>query len=126
MDDYGGQPAGIELEAQDQLCSLHPELWLPQEKIREIRQKEEEEAQEALRKKQAAAEKKEKKKKKQKKVSVPDPGPSIKKGIPAKSKNTEEVDEVTLAASMMMEGGADLDLGEDDLLDFDFNEMDGL
>jgi transcription initiation factor TFIID subunit 7 len=126
MDDFGRQPAGIDLDAQDQLCSLHPEVWLPQERIREIRQKEEEDAQHAFRKKQAAAEKKEKKKNKKKKAASADSGPSIKKGIPAKKKE-EVVDEVTLAASLMMtEGAGEFDLGDDDLLDFDLDDMENL
>ena len=58
MDDYGRQPSGIELDAEDQQCTLHPELWLAPSAIEEISKEEKEKELEALRKKEAAAAKK--------------------------------------------------------------------
>ena len=104
MDDYGRQPGGIEIDADDQICSLHPEVWLSPEKIKEIKKQEQEKEEEALKKKQAAAEKKEKKKKKQKAAEPEKPAPSKKKGIASKKAKKEEpvdVDEIHWAASML-------------------------
>jgi transcription initiation factor TFIID subunit 7 len=38
MDDYGRQPHGIEFSLDDQIASLHPEIWLPPETIALIKQ----------------------------------------------------------------------------------------
>jgi ribosome assembly protein YihI (activator of Der GTPase) len=37
MDDYGRSSHGVEFDADDQLCSLHPEVWLSSKVVREIR-----------------------------------------------------------------------------------------
>jgi hypothetical protein len=37
MDDYGRSPQGVEFDADDQLCSLHPEVWLSSRAVREVR-----------------------------------------------------------------------------------------
>jgi hypothetical protein len=37
MDDYGRSSQGVEFDADDQLCSLHPEVWLSSKVVREIR-----------------------------------------------------------------------------------------
>ena len=117
MSDHGRQPLGVEFTSDEQLCSQHPEVWLSAADIRESKEKDEE----TKRKKEEAAQKKESKKKGKK---TSEQGTSIKKGIPAK-KNTEPVDEVTAAATMLT-ADASLDdlLGDDDLLDFNF-EADG-
>lgn len=127
MDDYGRQPAGIEVDAEDQMCSLHPEVWLAPEKIKEIREIEQEKEEAALKKKQAAAAKKEKKKKKQK-APEPDLGPSKKKGIASK-KNDDLQDEVTqIAASMLTsENLLDSVVEDDDFfgeMNFDIDNLD--
>ncbi|KAG7343430.1 hypothetical protein IV203_021375 [Nitzschia inconspicua] len=137
MDDYGRQQSGIEFDASDQIATVHPEIWLAPEKIREIKEQEEEKEEEERKKKEAAAAKKNKKKKKKEKAaaataaSIDKPSPSKKKGIASK-KNEEPVDEVTQAA-MALNSGEDL-LGsledDDDFLDLGFDmeglDMDGL
>jgi transcription initiation factor TFIID subunit 7 len=40
MDDYGRQPHGIEFSLDDQIASLHPEIWLPPDTIALIKQAE--------------------------------------------------------------------------------------
>jgi hypothetical protein len=138
MDDYGRQPHGVEFEADDQLCSLHPEVWLNPEVIREVK----EEDQEAKRKKQAAATKKEAKRKEKKALQESTAAAAAaaaaaasaaqthtKKGIVSK-KNTEIVDEVALAAaSMLMSDGMDLvsaalEDGDDIFGDLDLEDED--
>lgn len=129
MDDYGRQPHGVEFDADDQLTSLHPEVWLSPDEIREIREKE---AAEAELKKKKAADKKEKKSKKEKQKKEKkeqkeaEAAPKKKKGIASK-KNVEEVDEVTQAAASMLNIDESVDILEDDDLfgDFDF-EDDGM
>ena len=134
MDDFGRQPQGLEFDADDQLASLHPEVWLVPEEIREIRDKE---AAEAELKKKKAADKKQKKNKKEKQkkekkeqkqaeaaAAAAAASPKKKKGIASK-KNTEEVDEVTQAAASMLNIDASVDdiLDDDDLFgDFDFTD----
>jgi transcription initiation factor TFIID subunit 7 len=121
MDDYGAQPSGIEIEGGDQLASLHPEIWIPTEKIAELKAKEREKEEEALKKKQAATAKKEKKKKKKEAAAAEPPPPSKKKGIASK-KHEAPVDEVTQAALEMTAGDLmDAVLDEDDPLDFGFD-----
>lgn len=116
MSDFGRQPHGIEFESDDQLCSLHPEVWLDPAEVREIKDLEEENK----RKKEEAAQKKEARRKEKK--AVPEVKPSIKKGIPAK-KNTEIVDEITEAAtSMLKSDGMDFLDGDDDLFDLNLDE----
>lgn len=129
MDDYGRQPSGIELDAEDQTCTLHPELWLSPEIIEGITHEEREKELEAARKKEAAAAKKQKKKKKHKEQPDPSPGPSKKKGIASK-KNQEPKDIVEeVALTMMITDAGDLMdsvVQDDDFfasLDFDFDNM---
>jgi transcription initiation factor TFIID subunit 7 len=127
MNDFGRQSAGVEFDADDQQCSLHPEVWLRPEDIRAIKEVEDGER----KKKQAAADKKEAKRsaKKLEKEAV-----SVKKGIPSKKSAAAAaaaaaavalpnhmVDDVTAAAAMMVsEGANDEDLLDDDnILDFD-------
>lgn len=132
MDDYGRSPEGLEFDADDQLCSLHPEVWLDPDDIREVREKEAEEAE--LKKKKAAS-KKEKKNKKEKAkkekaeekllaAAAAAATPSKKKGIASK-KNDEDVDQVTQIATSMLNVDENLDdiLAEDDgnILDFDWS-----
>lgn len=131
MNDFGRQAGGVEFDADDQQCSLHPEVWLNPEDTRAIKEVELDE----LRKKEAAANKKEAKKmaKKLEKEtaaaaaaqaanSLPKP---VKKGIPSKKNKIENVvDDVTAAAMMVTEGGDDIDLLElddDNILDLNFD-----
>jgi hypothetical protein len=37
MDDHGRVPSGVEFDADDQLCSLHPEVWLKAGAVQEVR-----------------------------------------------------------------------------------------
>ena len=130
MNDFGRQAGGVEFDADDQQCSLHPEVWLKPEDTRAIKEVEQDE----LRKKEALANKKEAKKmaKKLEKetaaaavaqaaISLPKP---VKKGIPSKKNKIETiVDDVTAAAMMVTEGGDDIDLLElddDNILDLNF------
>ena len=139
MDDFGRQPHGVEFEAEDQLCSLHPEVWLDPDQIRDIREKEAAEAE--LKKKKAASKKEKKsKKEKQKKERAAEAAVAAaaveekantshkKKGIASK-KNMEEVDEVTQIAAILANNDEDVDihaLEDDDLFDFDFDGNDGM
>lgn len=139
MDDFGRQPQGLEFEADDQLCSLHPEVWLEPDTIREIR---EQEAAEAELKKKKAASKTEKKKKKEKQKKEKEQAaaaaaaaaaeekaatPHKKKGIASKkSSKMEEMDELTQIAASMLKTDDNMDmLEDDDLFDFDFDGADG-
>jgi transcription initiation factor TFIID subunit 7 len=103
MDDYGRQPNGITFDADDALTSLHPDVWLNPEVIREIKEQDEE----AKRKKQAIANKKEAKRKEKKALQESTAAAAAaaqthtKRGIVNK-KNTEMVDDVTQAAASMM------------------------
>jgi transcription initiation factor TFIID subunit 7 len=132
MNDFGRQAGGVEFDAEDQQCSLHPEVWLKPEDTRAIKEIELDE----LRKKEAAANKKEAKKmaKKLEKEtaaaaaahaaqSLPKP---VKKGIPSKKNKIETmpVDDVTAAAMMVTEGGDDLALFEldDDVFNLDLDD----
>ena len=118
MDDFGRQPHGVEFDADDQLCSQHPEVWLSPEIIREIK----EQAQAARQKKQAEAEKNEEK----------ESGPSQKKGITKKKgiaskKNEEQVDDITQAAIMLQQADNFGDfMGEEAINDDGFFEDLGL
>ena len=103
MSDFGRQKDGVEFDADDQLCSLHPEVWLSPSVYRDL--KEQDDA--AKRKKQESAMKKEAKRK-EKFLSEAKPVKTVKKGIASK-KNKEIVDEVTQAAtSMLTSDGFDL------------------
>lgn len=118
MNDFGRQSAGVEFDADDQQCSLHPEVWLSPETIKEIKLIEEDER----KKKQAVLDKKEAKRnaKKWEKEA------STKKGI-AMKRSTDMVDEVTAAAMMVHEGGDEVDLLDDDnFLDLDLDGEDML
>lgn len=142
MDDYGRQKSGIEFEAGDQVASIHPEIWLPPDKIEEIKRIEKEKEEEELKKQQAASAKKAKKKKKKKaekaaaaaaaaEAEVASPLPTKKKGIASK-KNEPPIDEVThfamqmdIMGDIMEDGEEDFDLGFDDaeLNNIDFGDM---
>jgi len=129
MDDFGRQPHGVEFDADDPLCSAHPEVWLEPDEIREIREKEAAEN-EAKRKK--AEQKKEKRTKKEKKkqaaaeeAAAAAAKPSKKKGIASKKnqEKAEPVDDVTqIAASILNIDNQNMleDDLNDGLLDFDF------
>jgi transcription initiation factor TFIID subunit 7 len=128
MNDFGRQASGVEFDADDQQCSLHPEVWLKPEDTRAIKEVELDE----LKKKQVAADKKEAKKmaKKLEKESAAAAAAAVaattkpvKKGIPSK-KNTIDntIDDVTAAAMMVTEGGDEVDfLDDDNFLDLDFD-----
>lgn len=139
MDDYGRQPQGVEFEAYDGLCSLHPEVWLDPETIQEIRDQEAAELEEKKKKAAAAAQKKEKKTKKKKEKAekkqkkeaeeAAAQQPYKKKGIASK-KNVEVVDEVTQAAASMLTSDDILGavVEDDDFfnLDMEMDEFDNL
>lgn len=120
MDDYGRQPHGVEFDADDQLCSLHPEVWLPPAELQELKQQEQAER----KKKQAAQDKKEAKRKDKKQKEEEDS--TVKKGIASK-KNRQAVDEVTQAAVNIAEGLDLMDEVDDDFfhdlgLDMNFDD----
>lgn len=130
MDDYGAQPSGVELDAMDQMASLHPEIWLPPEQIERLKEIEREKEEEELKKKQAAIEKKEKRKKKKAAAAAAaaeaDAKPSKKKGIASK-KNAEVIDDLDQTAlnlttedlmQSVINEGEEFDFG------FDMDEMD--
>jgi transcription initiation factor TFIID subunit 7 len=145
MDDGGKQPHGIEFEAEESIAKHHPDIWLPAETIRAIkdeiraaqeaeRQKEEAAAAAAAaaeaQKKEKAAKKKSKKKAAARAVEeAVTETPKQKKGIPSR-KNATPVDELTQAAMGALSGDPlnDIDiLGGDDFFDdFDLNEMENL
>jgi transcription initiation factor TFIID subunit 7 len=112
MSDFGRQLHGVEFESDDQLCSLHPEVWLDPADIRETKEKDEE----AKRKKEEVAQKKGAKRKEKKLLGETK---TTKKGIASK-KNTVIVDEVTQAATSMLTSD-DLDLMAEDAL---FDDLD--
>jgi transcription initiation factor TFIID subunit 7 len=130
MNDYGRQPEGVQFDADDQMCSVHPEVWLSPETIRQLKEEEEE----ARLKKQVAAEKKQAKRKKKNIAKEAEAAvaaaagsfatstTNTKKGI-ASSKNEEPMDDVTQAAMMIdIEDAFD----GDNFLDLDFNDDDML
>jgi transcription initiation factor TFIID subunit 7 len=141
MDDYGRQQSGIEFDASDQIATVHPEIWLAPETIREIKEQEQEKEEEERKRKEAATVKKMKKKKKKEKSaaaaaalaatateSTDKDSPPKKKGI-ASRKKEEPVDDVTHAAmaSLNLQSGDIMgDFDDDDLLDlgFDMNDLD--
>jgi transcription initiation factor TFIID subunit 7 len=145
MDDFGRQPSGIEFDASDQIATVHPEIWLEPEKVREIKEQEQEKEEDERKKKEAATAKKLKKKRKKEKsaaaaaaaaAALASPAasttdkvsPPKKKGI-ASRKKEEPVDDVTHAAmaSLNLQSGDILgDFDDDDLLDlgFDMNDLD--
>lgn len=119
MDDNGRQPSGIEIDSNDQLASIHPEIWLSPEKIEELKEIQRQIEEEELKKKEAALAKKEKKKKKKKDQE----SPSKKKGIASK-KNEPPVDPINQIALDLMNPDEDALEFE---LDFDLTEdLDGL
>lgn len=63
MSDYGRQRHGVEFDADEKLCSSHPEVWLSPEDIQEVREAD----LAARKKKQEAADKKEAKRNAKKK-----------------------------------------------------------
>lgn len=125
MDDYGREEQGITFEATDQIASLHPEIWLSPEKIKEIKQREKEKEEEEEKRRQKEREKKQKKKQKKEKKAAEKAAkaaanPPKAKGIASK-KNEEPVDDVTAAAQLAMQGDI---FGDDDLdLGFDFDDI---
>jgi transcription initiation factor TFIID subunit 7 len=122
MDDYGRQPQGVEFDADDQICSLHPEVWLQPEDIAAIK----EEAAAKKKKQQHKQAEQQKKKKQAEEATISKP----KKGIASKKNRAESaaapvIDDLTLAATSMMTGGDGGDLlgevmGDDDF----FNDLD--
>ncbi|CAB9497276.1 TAFII55 protein conserved region [Seminavis robusta] len=131
MDDFGRQPHGVEFDADDPLCSHHPEVWLDPDEVREIRMKEAEEAE--LKKKKAASKKEKKNKKERQKkekeqlkleeTAAAAATPHKKKGIASKKK-AEEVDPVDQIAASMLTVDDDLEqlgLEDDDVLKFEFD-----
>ena len=120
MDDFGRQVTGVEFSADDDQCRLHPEVWLPPDIIRQLR---EEALAEQEKKRAAEAKKKEKKTQKhhQQKQQQHKPKVNVNK-LPKTTPKLEDlvaVDDVTAAA---MGNFDDLDM-DDGLLD-NF-EMDG-
>lgn len=117
MSDFGKQPNGIQFDADNQLCSLHPEIWLKPSLIQEMKQAEEEQKrlkEEAIHKKAA--------KKKEKKQGSAD---ELKKMM-AEDAISEMFDEVTqAAASMLSSDGFDL-MDDDALFDLDLDGDDGM
>ena len=128
MDNYGNEEKGITFDATSQIASMHPEIWLPAEKIKEIKQKEREKEEEEEKKRQKEREKKEKRKKKKEQkaaaaAAAAAAAPIKPKGISSK-KNEEPIDEVTKAASMALAGNFDMLDDEDDLdLGFDMDNL---
>jgi len=144
MDDYGGQPSGIEFDSADQIASLHPEIWLSPERIEKLKAQEREKEEEEIRKKEAAQEKKKKKKDKKKEkensalkaaaaanvAAMSEPmdssnnKPTKKKGIASKKHDPEPEDWITQMALQSMNAsellGDDL---EGDALEFDFDNI---
>jgi transcription initiation factor TFIID subunit 7 len=130
MDNYGTVEKGITFDATDQIASMHPEIWLSAEIIKEIKQKEKAKEEEEEKKRQKEKEKKQKrKKKKEQKAAAAALAaaavPEKPKGIASK-KNVAAIDEVTAAASMALaRGSGDFILDDDDDLDLGF-DMDNL
>ena len=134
MDNYGTEEKGITFDATAQIASMHPEIWLSSEKIKEIKQKEKEKEEEEEKKRQKEKEKKQKRKKKKEQkaaaaAAAAAAAPPKSKGIASK-KNDMPVDEVTAAASLALAGvfnlddDDDLDLGFDmDNLEFDMDKL---
>jgi len=119
MDDYGNQVTGVEFTADEQLCSLHPEVWLDPETIRQVRDAEEA----AKQKKQAAADKKKQAKKKKQDLAANNAAIAAAAVLPNMD---EEVDEVTQAAMDMAANTDSLDLDDDNLfkdLDLDGDDL---
>ena len=126
MDDYGRQPHGIELDADDQQINSHPEVWISPDVIEQVKGHVKEQEEEAKKKKaeKAAAQEKKVAKRKTKKQSKEEQKeasavPHIKKGIASK-KNREPVDEVTQIAESMLTADGGLDLMGEALEDDDF------
>jgi len=113
MNDFGKQETGVEFTADDQLCSLHPEVWLEAETIRQLRDQVIAEHQKKL----AVAEKKQAKKKE--KTQKKNAAKKAAAAAAAAPKEAEPVDQVT-AAAMNMD---DIDLDNDDL--FSGMDLDG-
>jgi len=130
MDNYGTVEKGITFDATDQIASMHPEIWLSAEIIKDIKQKEKAKEDEEDKKRQKEKEKKQKrKKKKEQKAAAAALAaaavPEKPKGIASK-KNVPAIDEVTAAASMALaRGSGDFILDDDDDLDLGF-DMDNL
>ncbi|VEU44716.1 unnamed protein product [Pseudo-nitzschia multistriata] len=125
---------GIEFEATDQIASLHPEIWLSPEKIKEIKQKEEEKEEEERKKRQKEREKKEKKKKKKEQkvaakkaaAEVAAAAPLKRKGIPSKKyikEDKKEDDFIEQSAKLALKGDdfSNEDFLGDGLDDLGFN-----
>jgi transcription initiation factor TFIID subunit 7 len=115
MDANGTQPNGIEFDVDDPKVAKNPSLWLDSLEIKEILQVETE----LEEKKAKVAIKKEEKKAAKKKKAALD---TKKKGnMPMKS--STPVDDVTQAATLMMQSGdMDLDIGIDELDGIDLND----
>jgi transcription initiation factor TFIID subunit 7 len=144
MNDYGKQPEGVEFDADDQLCNLHPEVWLTPEEIAKLQQQQQAEAAAAANVAAATkamgtssnlstattatisnTSKPSKKKKKAKAAAAaaaaaPESPPAL---ATTASQQLHMDDEVTAAATMMI-GDNDIldDLENDDILDLDLDE----
>lgn len=119
MDDNGRQPSGIEIDSNDQLASIHPEIWLSPDKIDQLKGIQRQIEEEEIKKKEAVIAKKEKKKKKKKDLETP----PKRKGIASK-KNSPPVDPINQIAMDLMNPDEDALEFE---LDFDLTEdLDGL
>lgn len=110
MSDYGRQPQGVEFNSDDQMCSLHPEVWLSPSEIQECKDQDES----SKKKKEQAAQRKEAQRREKDHQS--------RKGSLPK-KNDDIVDEVTQAAASMLTTDA-TDLVDDDLFDFNLDDED--
>jgi len=128
MDDYGRQPHGVEFDADDQLASLHPEVWLSRAEIEQVRNDDlearKQKQAELDMKEQKAKQRKENKKKKKEAAAAAAAESTTKKG--KKKKQDQIVDDIEQVAASMLtgEGGTDLMgdvLDDDDFFnDFDF------
>jgi transcription initiation factor TFIID subunit 7 len=138
MDAHGQEPEGIEFTTDDPQASLHPEVWIQPNVIKNMLKEEEQQRQQDMSKKKAkqaapssSSVKKEGKKKKNKQQQqqqqqqashkkTESSEPPTRKGIASK-KNMEHVDEVTQAAASMLSADNLLDvvLEDDDLFGFE-------
>lgn len=120
MDDYGNQATGVEFNADEQLCTQHPEVWLPPEVIRQLR----DEALLAQQKKLAAAEKKKEKKKQKEQTKKKPPPPSPPKQEASLDEVTAaamgNIDDLDLDAEIFLEG---LDIDGDEIANMDLGDM---
>jgi hypothetical protein len=124
MDDYGRVPGGVEFDADDQMCSLHPEVWLSSSSVKDIRDEADrarKEAEAVQAKKDAKKEGKKNKMKQKQSInepSIPVAPPPTKKGI-ANKKNRgilDDLDDVDILND-------EFDLEDADFLDENFDDL---